>query len=75
MKQILVNEFGDPEKLILHDVPMPSAGDGQIVIKVEAAGVNFSDGMQRRNQYVFPVTLPHRQMENRKTTGKTVLIP
>lgn len=59
MKQIVVNEFGGPEKLISHEVPVPSAGDGQIVIKVEASGVNFSDGMQRRNQYVFPVTLPY----------------
>lgn len=59
MKQIIVNEFGGPEKLILHDVPMPSAADGQIVIKVEASGVNFSDGMQRRNKYVFPVSLPY----------------
>jgi NADPH:quinone reductase len=59
MKQIMVNEFGGPEKLISHDVPMPSVGDGQILIKVEASGVNFADGMQRRNQYVFPVTLPY----------------
>jgi NADPH2:quinone reductase len=59
MKQIIVKEFGTPENLILQDVPMPSAGEGQIVIKVEAAGVNFSDGMQRRNQYVFPVPLPY----------------
>ncbi len=59
MKQIIVNEFGGPEKLILHDVAVPSAGDGQIVIKVEASGVNFADGMQRRNQYVFPVSLPY----------------
>lgn len=59
MKKIIVNEFGGPEKLTLHDVPEPSAGDGQIVIKVEASGVNFSDAMQRRNQYVFPVTLPY----------------
>jgi NADPH2:quinone reductase len=59
MKQVIVNEFGGPEKLILHDVPMPSASDGQIVIKVEASGVNFSDGMQRRNKYVFQVSLPY----------------
>jgi len=58
MKQIVVNEFGGPEKLTLHDVPMPSVGDGQIVIKVEASGVNFSDVLQRKNKYVFPVTLP-----------------
>jgi NADPH2:quinone reductase len=59
MKQIIVNEFGGPKKLILHDVPMPSAGDGQIVIKVEALGVNFADSLQRQNKYVFPVSLPY----------------
>ncbi len=59
MKQIIVNEFGGPENLSLRDVAMPAAGDGQIVIKVEASGVNFSDAMQRRNKYVFPVPLPY----------------
>jgi NADPH:quinone reductase len=59
MKQIVVNEFGGSEKLIFQDVPMPSAGEGQMVIKVEASGVNFSDSMQRRNKYVFPVSLPY----------------
>lgn len=58
MKQIIVNEFGGPENLTLHEAAVPSAGDGQVVIKVEASGVNFSDLMQRRNKYVFPVTLP-----------------
>jgi NADPH2:quinone reductase len=59
MKQIIVNEFGGPEKLILHDVPMPSAGDGQIVIKVEASGVNFADSLQRQNKNVVPTSLPY----------------
>jgi NADPH:quinone reductase len=59
MKQSIVNEFGGPEKLILHDVPMPSAGDGQIVIKVEASGVNFADSLQRQNKNVVPTTLPY----------------
>jgi NADPH2:quinone reductase len=59
VKQIIVNEFGGPEKLILHDVPMPSAGDGQIVIKVEASGVNFADSLQRQNKNVGPTSLPY----------------
>jgi NADPH2:quinone reductase len=59
VKQIIVNEFGGPEKLILHDVPMPSAGDGQIVIKVEASGVNFADSLQRQNKNVVPTSLPY----------------
>lgn len=59
MKKIIVNEFGGPEKLILQDVPVPSAGDGQIVIKVEASGVNFADGLQRQNKNVVPTSLPY----------------
>ncbi len=59
MKQIIVNEFGAPEKLILHDVPVPCAGDGQIVIKVEASGVNFADSLQRQNKNVVPTSLPY----------------
>lgn len=59
MKKIIVNEFGGPEKLTLQDVPVPSAGDGQIVIKVEASGVNFADGLQRQNKNVVPTSLPY----------------
>ncbi|AQG78039.1 quinone oxidoreductase family protein [Spirosoma montaniterrae] len=59
MKQIIVNEFGGPEKLLLQDAPMPSAGDGQILIKVEASGVNFSDSLHRQNTNVLPTPLPY----------------
>ena len=41
MKAVICNEFGSIDKLILADVPSPSAGDGQIKIRVRACGVNF----------------------------------
>lgn len=59
MKQIAVHEFGGPEKLTLQEVPKPSAGEGQLVIQVEACGVNFADGLQRQDKNVVPTHLPY----------------
>ena len=42
MKAIRVKEFGGPEKLQLEEVPNPKPGHGQVVVKLEAAGVNPS---------------------------------
>ena len=40
MKAIRVHEFGGPEVLRLEDIAVPSAGPGEILLKVEAIGVN-----------------------------------
>jgi NADPH2:quinone reductase len=40
MKAIRVHEFGGPEVLKLEDVPDPKAGAGEVVVNVEAIGVN-----------------------------------
>ena len=43
MKSILVSEPGGPEKLVLADVADPSPGEGEILVSVAAAGLNFID--------------------------------
>ncbi len=43
MKAIRVHQFGGPNVLTLEDVPDPQAGPGQVVVRVEAAGVNPVD--------------------------------
>lgn len=40
MKAIRVHEFGGPEVLKYEDVPDPTPGSGQVLIKVQAVGVN-----------------------------------
>lgn len=40
MKAIRVHEFGGPEMLRLEEIADPQPGPGQVVVKVEAAGVN-----------------------------------
>lgn len=43
----------------LQSQPVPSPGPGQILIRVEAAGVNFSDVKRRRGDaYPFPTSFP-----------------
>ena len=56
MKAIRVHATGGPEVLRLEEVPVPVPGAGQIVIRVEAAGVNFIDVYQRKGLY--PGSLP-----------------
>jgi NADPH2:quinone reductase len=51
MKAIRVHAPGGPEALRLEDVPQPVPGPGQVLVKIEAAGVNFIDVYQRSGQY------------------------
>jgi len=48
MKAVRFHKTGGPEVLVHEDVPDPSPGDGEILIRVEAAGMNFADIMRRR---------------------------
>jgi NADPH:quinone reductase len=56
VRAIRVHATGGPEVLRLDEVPAPAPGAGQIVIRVEAAGVNFIDVYHRKGLY--PVALP-----------------
>ena len=47
MKAIRVEQYGGPEVLRLVDVPIPEPGPGELLIRVEAAGVNFVDVYHR----------------------------
>jgi len=41
MRAIVLREYGGPEELRLEDVPEPVAGPGEVVVEVEAAGIQF----------------------------------
>jgi putative PIG3 family NAD(P)H quinone oxidoreductase len=51
---IEISIFGGPEVLVAAERPMPSAGPGDVVVKVEAAGVNRPDIAQRLGNYPPP---------------------
>jgi NADPH2:quinone reductase len=58
MKAIKVEEFGEPEVLQLSEVEKPSPDEGEVLVEVKSAGVNYADTMRRRNQYVERQELP-----------------
>jgi NADPH2:quinone reductase len=43
LRAVVVTRFGGPEVLELRDVPEPQPGPGQLLVAVEAIGVNFRD--------------------------------
>ena len=55
MRAIQVHENGGPEVLVSEDVAVPEPSEGQVRVRVEAAGLNFIDVYQRSGQYRLPL--------------------
>ena len=58
MKALLSTKIGPPEALEYADAPDPVAGDGEVVIAVKAAGVNFPDALIIEDKYQFKPERP-----------------
>jgi NADPH2:quinone reductase len=58
MRAAQIVSLDGPDALELNDVPMPDAGDGQVLIQVRAAGVSFPELLQSRGEYQFKPPLP-----------------
>jgi NADPH:quinone reductase len=59
MKAIRVHEVGPPEVMRLEEVPDPRPGPGQVVVKIEAVGVNPVDTYIRGGLYGRKPELPY----------------
>jgi NADPH:quinone reductase len=58
VKAVLLREPGGPEQLEYTEVPDPEPGDGQVLLRVRAAGVNFADVLVRQGRYPQAPELP-----------------
>jgi len=57
MKAIQAAKAGAPEVLLHTELPTPVPGEGEVLVKVEAAGVNFIDIYRRAG--VYAMAFPH----------------
>jgi NADPH2:quinone reductase len=58
VRAVRIHSFGGPEVLDVSEVPDPSPGDGQQVVQVTSAGVNYADTHQVEDSYLSRTELP-----------------
>jgi NADPH2:quinone reductase len=58
MRAVICRELGPPSLLAVEEREDPTAADHQVVVAVEAAGVNFVDGLFIAGQYQIKPPLP-----------------
>jgi len=59
VKAIVVHEFGGPEVLHLEELPDPSPGPSEVVVRIKAAGVNPVDTYIRSGAHAVRPQLPY----------------
>ena len=58
MRAVVARELGPPEKLIVESLPSLSPGPGEIVVRTQAAAVNFPDLLAMEGKYQVRPPLP-----------------
>jgi NADPH:quinone reductase-like Zn-dependent oxidoreductase len=78
MRAIMIRGAGGPEVLELQEVPDPEPGEGQVLVRVEAAAVNHFDLTQRRDPHATGASPPFTPgldaAGTRLDTGERVLV-
>ncbi|TDW22041.1 hypothetical protein [Kribbella kalugense] len=79
-KAVRYDGFGGIDVLRVEEVPRPVPGDGQVLVRVKAAGINPSEAVIRMGAVadLFPlaqVREAYTELERRHTRGKIVLRP
>src|SRR6185436_10317507 len=58
MRQIWISKAGAPEVLQVREAPDPEAKEGQVRVRVKAAGINFADLAARMGMYPDAPPIP-----------------
>src|SRR6476646_1459838 len=53
-----VNAFGPPSAIAFEEIPLPVPGEGEVLVRVRAAGVGPWDGWIRSGRSALPQPLP-----------------
>lgn len=58
MKALVSEYCGPAETLVLHDMPEPMPGPGEVSVAVEACGINYPDVLMIEDRYQFRIERP-----------------
>ena len=58
MRALVCREFGPPSGLEVKDLPAVTPGDREVVVRVEAAGLNYPDALMVEGRYQVKPPLP-----------------
>jgi putative PIG3 family NAD(P)H quinone oxidoreductase len=58
VRAIVIAQPGGPEVLEMRELPSPQPGDGELLVRVRASGVNRADLLQRTGRYPAPPGVP-----------------
>jgi NADPH2:quinone reductase len=58
MRAAVVRTWGEPESVVVEDLPDPEPGQGQVLVRVESASVNYPDVLIAANKYQVSIPPP-----------------
>ncbi len=58
MRAVMCQSYGEPDSLVIDEVPEPEPGAGQVRIAIRAAGVNYVDGLLAAGSYQVKIPPP-----------------
>jgi NADPH2:quinone reductase len=73
MHAVRYHRHGGPEVFVREEVPAPVAGEGEVLVRVEAAGVNYADTVRRNGDY-YPVPTVFPAIPGREVGGEIVAV-
>lgn len=73
MKALYLERFGSPEVLRFGELPDPAPGEGEVLVRTEAIGLNFADVYRRQGRYPIHGEAPY--ILGREGAGRVVAAP
>lgn len=72
MRAVVLDQFGGPEVLRVREIPSPSAGPEEVLIKVFATALNRADLLEREGKYPPPGNPPRYQIPGLECAGEVI---
>jgi putative PIG3 family NAD(P)H quinone oxidoreductase len=74
MRAVVIEEYGDPDVLVLREVPEPEVGPEDVLVEVVATALNRADLLQRRGFYPEPGPRRPHEIPGMELAGRVAAV-